>query len=126
MRAKPTSRLAGSDPHALSSEPSSVAKHFRVDLTRAAQRDVESSYDFIGRDNPAAADQWLEELERQISTLERSPARCPVIPEATELGREYRHLLYGSYRTIVRIAGSRVLVVRVIHGARLLSLTILE
>ena len=103
-----------------------MAKKFRVDLTRAAQRDIESTYDFISRDNPTAADGWLAELERQISTLERSPARCPVIPEAAELGREYRHLLYGSYRTIFRITGSRVLVVRVIHGTRLLSLTILE
>jgi plasmid stabilization system protein ParE len=103
-----------------------VAKKFRVDLTRAAQRDIESIYDVIGRDNPTAAGEWIEELERQISTLEQSPARCPVIPESAELGREYRHLLYGSYRTIFRIAGSRVLVVRVIHGARLLSLTILE
>lgn len=103
-----------------------MAKRFRVDLTRAAQRDIESIYDYIRRDNPKAAQQWLEELDRQISALEQSPARCPIIPEAPELGREYRHLLYGSYRTIFRIAGSRVLVVRVIHGARLLALTILE
>ena len=103
-----------------------MAKRFRVDLTRAAQRDIESIYDFIRRDNPAAARQWFDEIDRQISTLEQSPARCPIIPETPELGREYRHLLYGSYRTIFRIVGSRVLVVRVIHGARLLALTILE
>jgi len=103
-----------------------MAKRYRVEITRTAERDIEAIDDFILRDNPTAARKWVGEVERQISTLEQSPARCPLIPEAADLSREYRHLLYGPYRTIIKINGSCVIVVRVIHGARLLTFTLLE
>jgi len=103
-----------------------MARRYRVEITRTAERDIEAIYDFIARDNPTTAREWVREIERQISRLERSPAQCPIIPETADLGREYRHLLHGPYRTIFRIAGSRVMVVRVIHGARLLTFTLLE
>jgi|SRR3990172_2416848 len=103
-----------------------MAKRYRVEITRTAERDIQSIYSVIARDNPAVARRWVREIERQIATLERSPARCAVISESEELGREYRHLLYGAYRTIFRIDKARVIIVRVIHGARLLALTPLE
>jgi plasmid stabilization system protein ParE len=59
-------------------------------------------------------------------SLGRWPRRCPVIPEAPEFAVEYRHLVDGPYRTIFRVAGSRVIILRVIHGAQLLDLDILE
>jgi plasmid stabilization system protein ParE len=49
------------------------------------------------------------------------PLRHEVIPEAREIGVEYRHTLSGPYRTIYRVEKERVIVVRVIHGARLLD-----
>jgi toxin ParE1/3/4 len=49
-----------------------------------------------------------------------------VIPEATELGREYRQLSYGRYRTIFRVDGRVVWIVRVLHGAQLLETAVLE
>jgi len=61
-----------------------------------------------------------------MATLSLAPARCSIIPEAADLGRQYRHLLHRAYRTIFRIDGARVLVVRVIHGARLLSIDVLQ
>ena len=103
-----------------------MAKRYRVEITRTAERDIVAIYDFIAGDNPTAAREWVREIEGQISTVERSRARCPIIPETADLGREYRHLLDGPYRTIFRIEGSRVMVVRVIHGARLLTFTLLE
>ena len=68
----------------------------------------------------------ISEIVLQIDSLEQFPLRCPVIPESRELGREYRHIIYGNYRTIFRIDGSSVIIMRVIHGARLLSLEIFE
>ena len=78
------------------------------------------------RDNPVAAVKWIEEIEHQIDSLETFPERCPIIPETRELGREYRHLIFGNYRTIFRIQGSKVIIMRVIHGARLLNHEIFE
>ncbi len=83
-------------------------------------------YDYIERDSRQRAVKWFREIERQIRTLSRSPKRCPVIPESQEIGREYRHLIYGNYRTIFRAEGEIVYVVRVVHGARLLDSSALE
>lgn len=65
-------------------------------------------------------------MEEQIGALESVPTRCPLIPENELLGTVYRHLLYGNYRTIFKIAGSRVIIMRVVHGARLLDWSGLE
>jgi plasmid stabilization system protein ParE len=83
-------------------------------------------HEHIAHDNPSAAAAWLDTVERNVASLEQWPRRCPTIPEASELGVEYRHLIDGAYRTIFRIAGSRVIIVRVIHGAQLLDLDILD
>ena len=100
-----------------------MPKQYRVDITRTAERDI---HGFMARDNPPAAAAWLDTVERNIMSLERWPRRCPVIPEASGLDVEYRHLINAPYRTIFRVAGSAVLIVRVIHGAQLLALDILE
>ena len=79
-----------------------------------------------GRDNPLAAAAWLDSVERNIASLEQWPRRCSIIPEAADLDSEYRHLVDAPYRTIFRIVGRRVIIVRVIHGAQLLDLDILD
>jgi plasmid stabilization system protein ParE len=103
-----------------------VPKRYRVEITRTAERDLLGIYDYIERDSRQRALKWFREIERQIRTLSRSPKRCPVIPESEEIGREYRHLIYGSYRTIFRVEGEGVYVLRVVHGARLLDTSTLE
>jgi plasmid stabilization system protein ParE len=85
-----------------------------------------SIFEYIPQDNPEAVGRWIEEIERQINSLENFPLRCPVIPEARELGQEYRHLIYGNYRTIFRVQGSKVIIMRVIHSARLLDMEIFK
>ena len=80
----------------------------------------------FSRDNKTAAIKWVEEIERQIDSLGKFPLHCMFIPEAQELGEKYRHLVYGNYRTIFRIEGSKVIIMRVIHSARLLDLKIFE
>lgn len=99
---------------------------YRVEITRAAERDVVEIYEYIARSSPSAAAEWVVEIERQAQTLSRFPKRCPVIPEAEDLGLAYRHLIWGQYRTVFRIDGGIVYVVRVIHGARLLDSGALE
>lgn len=97
-------------------------RKFQVEITAVAESDITSIFEYISQDNPNAASKWIEEIERQIDSLENFPMRCPVIPEAEELGQEYHHLIYGNYRTIFRIRGSKVIIMRVIHSARLLDL----
>lgn len=99
---------------------------FRVRITRIAERDFEEIWSFIAQDSPDEADKFVRRLEEQITLLERFPKRCPLIPENESLGTQYRHLLYGSYRSVFRVSGKTVYVLRIIHGARLLDTSMFE
>jgi plasmid stabilization system protein ParE len=103
-----------------------VPAKFRVRITRAAERDVEDIWSFIAQDSPEEAGQFVARLEEQLATLEQLPERCSLIPENEILRTRYRHLLYGNYRTVFRVTGRTVYVVRIIHGARLLDTSMFE
>ena len=99
---------------------------YRVEITQTAESDIKEIFQYIASDSNQTAIKLVIEIERQIGSLEQFPLRCPVIPESRELGKEYRHIIYGNYRTIFRIDGARIIIMRVIHGARLLSLEIFK
>jgi plasmid stabilization system protein ParE len=103
-----------------------VPAEYRVRITRTAERDIEEVWTFIAQDSPEEAQRFIGRLEEQIKTLERFPERCPLIPENEILGTRYRHLLYGNYRSVFRITGRTVYILRVIHGARLLDPSMFE
>ena len=103
-----------------------MPKRYRVEITRSAERDALRIYEYIERKSPQQAAKWFAEIERQMRTLSQFPARCPVIPEADAIGVQYRHLIWGNYRTIFRVEVRIVYVVRVIHGAQLLETGTLE
>ena len=90
-------------------------------LSAGADRDLDEIWDYIAQDSSGNAEAFVLALEEQIASLERFPQRCSRIPENEILGTSYRHLIYGPYRTIFRIAGSKVVILRVIHSARLLD-----
>jgi len=103
-----------------------VPKKFSVDITATAEADVAGIWEHIASDKPDAATAFILRLEEQINTLETFPERCPLVPENELLGTAYRHLVFGNYRTIFRIVGARVIILRVIHGTRLLDIGLLE
>lgn len=101
-------------------------RKYSVEITEIAELDIKEIFEFISVDNKTAAIKWVEEIERQIDSLEKFPLRCPLIPEVQELGEKYRHLIYGNYRTIFRIEESKAIIMRVIHSARLLDMKVFE
>ena len=103
-----------------------MAVIYSVEITSVAERDVEVIWTSIAVDSPGNATAFILRLEEQIKTLEHVPERCPLIPENELLGTTYRHLIYGAYRTIFRIAGKTVYILRIIHGARLLDSSYFE
>lgn len=103
-----------------------MPKKFRVDITATAEADVAEIWDYIAKDKPEAATAFILRLEEQIGTLENFPERCPLVPENKLLGTAYRHLIYGNYRTIFKIVGKRVIILRILHGSQLLDIGLLE
>ena len=99
---------------------------FRVSITRVAESDIDQAWSFIAQDSPETTDKFISRLEEQIETLEVFPNRCALIPENEILGTRYRHMIYGDYRTVFRIAKRTVYVLRVIHEARLLDASMFE
>jgi len=98
-----------------------VPAKYRVEITNAAERDVDEIWTHIGADSIENATRFVLQLEDKVTTLEKMPARCPAIPENALLGTEYRHLVLGDYRVIFRIASSTVFILRIVHGNRLLD-----
>lgn len=99
-----------------------MQKTFKVLLARLAQNDLAEIHDYIAADSPANAVAFVMALEEKVLSLAIMPERAPLIPENSLLGTRYRHLVYGNYRIIFRIQGDSVIVLRLVHGARLFQL----
>lgn len=69
---------------------------FRVEIEPEALEDLDSIADYIkARSSFATAEKWFNGMMNDIASLKEMPARCPLAPEAKELGAEIRLLLHG-------------------------------
>lgn len=99
-----------------------ILKTYKVLLTRQAQNDLAEIYEYIAADSLENAITFVQAIEEKVFSLTTMPERAAMIPENSVLGSRYRHLPHGRYRIIFRIKDKRVVVLRIIHGARLLQL----
>jgi len=97
-----------------------VPRKYRVEIVPGAEHDIASIHDRIARDKSKAADRWAKRVRQKIRSLAVFRERYEFIPEAFEVGPDFRHLLFGEYRIIYVIEAKRVIVVRVMHAARIL------
>jgi plasmid stabilization system protein ParE len=97
---------------------------YRVSLAAPAEADTYAAFERIRAAAPMHAEKWLTRLFEAIFSLDRLPARCPVILEAKDLGYPARHLLYGKgngvYRIIFHVQEDEqhVRVLRIWHASR--------
>lgn len=88
----------------------------RVVYSREADDDLESIVDYIARDKPTAAREWLAQIRE----------RCHVLASHPELGEERlgfgvpgcRSFSVGQYVVFFRAVAGGIEVSRVIHGSR--------
>jgi len=99
---------------------------FAVSFSQKAEEDLEEIWSFIAADSPENATKFVLNLEKQVESLGRFPERCPLIPENSLLRAKYRHLIYGEYRSIFRVKGKTVFIIRIINSARLLEFAMVE
>ncbi len=87
----------------------------KVRWTRRALADLDSAYEYVAGDNPAAAERMLDRIEEAVTVLGRHP-------EAGRTGR-----IHGTREVVVtgtpflipyRVRRSTVELLAVIHGSR--------
>ena len=95
-------------------------KHYEVLLTRGAEQDLESLYDYIAEfDSVASANRVLDRLMEVVNGLTLLPERGSYPPELVALGiREYRQVAFKPYRVIYRVVDARVLIYLIVDGRR--------
>ena len=89
----------------------------KVKFTPSARTQFLERLEFIRQDNPTAARQFREKVERVLRRLEDFPESGRSIPEFPDL--PHREVLVRPYRFFYRVVGTTVWVVAVWHGAQL-------
>jgi toxin ParE1/3/4 len=80
--------------------------------------------DYIAKDKPSAAEDWLNTLFAKVERLETSPKIGRKVPEInSEL---FRELIYGNYKIIYRIAKGQLEILTIHHGKQLLIVDTLD
>ena len=88
----------------------------RVVFANAAERDLEDIGDGIGRDNPLRALTFVRELRGVALHLGDMPSAFPLVPRYEKRGIRLR--VFGNYLIFHCVEADRVVILRVLHGAR--------
>jgi len=81
--------------------------------------DLEAIGDYVARDNPAAAERWVNRL---IQTVEKAAVAPLVGRQVPELGRhDIRETYLRKYRIVYRVTADQVEILTVFEGHRLFS-----
>ncbi len=80
-----------------------------------AEEDLESIADYISRDSPVRALNFVQELRKQCLDLSLLPKSYRKFPE---LGENVYIMPYKNYVVLYQLLENVVLIERIIHGAR--------
>lgn len=86
-----------------------------VELTAAAEADLEAIGDYIAQDNPVRALSFVRELSRSCLELADMPEAWPIVPRYEHQGIHRR--VHGRYLTFYRVSEDRIVVLHVLNGA---------
>ncbi len=89
----------------------------RITWSDVAEADLDDLYDYIARDVPYYAEQFVDRLIEAISLLKDHPRLGRRVPEAEER-EDVRELIFQSYRIIYLAEAEQVHILTVIHGSR--------
>ena len=88
----------------------------RLVWSRRATRDAEHAAEWIAKDRPEGALDWLDGLHAAVLRLQEFPFSGHVIPEIPLAAR--REIPYRGYRVIYRLRPDAVEILRVAHARR--------
>ena len=89
----------------------------RIAWSDVAEADLDDLYDYIARDVPYYAEQFVGRLIDAVGVLQDHPKLGRRVPEAEER-EDVRELIFQSYRIIYLVDIEQVSILTVIHGSR--------
>ena len=92
----------------------------RVEWSPLALDQVSEIARYIAKDNPDAAERWVNELFESVERLADFPESGRVVPEVGV--RRIRELIFGAYRVIYSVK-DKVEILTVRRGSQLLRLS---
>ncbi len=95
---------------------------FEIEFAAVADAELLSTYAYLRRKNPHAANAWLIGIRATIYTLRSMPERCGRAAEADSTGLDVRELLHGkrqgTFRILFTIGPGSVLIRHVVRANR--------
>lgn len=88
----------------------------RIFRTADAVVDLDSIWDYIAHDNPAAADRMLDQLNEAFMLLSEYPEMGELQPNLAD--GTYRRFTCRNYVIYYRPWSDGIVLVRILHGAR--------
>ncbi len=97
-----------------------MGNRYVVRWSRTAADDLKEILSYIARnDGIEAARRLHRSVMKATRALHQNPARCRVVPELKEHGvTQYRELLVGPYRIVIRVSSDIVGLVAIFDGRR--------
>jgi len=89
----------------------------RITWSDVAEADLDDLYDYIARDVPYYAEQFVDRLIEAVGVLKDHPRLGRRVPEAGER-EDVRELIFRSYRVIYLVEAEQVHILAIIHGSR--------
>jgi len=89
----------------------------RIAWSDVAEADLDELYDYIARDVPYYAEQFVDRLIDAVGALKDHPKLGRRVPEAEER-EDVRELIFQGYRIIYLVETGRAHILTVIHGSR--------
>jgi toxin ParE1/3/4 len=87
----------------------------KVEITSAAEADLEAIADYIARDNPVRAESFVRELYERCLDIADTPDAWPMVPRY-EL-HCIRRRVQGRYLIFYRVSKYRITILHVLNGA---------
>lgn len=79
---------------------------------------ISETAEYIARDNPRAAEDWINTVFARIDQLSKFPESGRIVPEINN--QKIRELIHGDYRLVYRIEEKQISVLTVRHGKQIL------
>ena len=86
-----------------------------VEITAAAEADLEAIGDYIARDNPKRAVSFVRDLLHCCLDIAEMPEAWPVVPRYEHHG--IRRRVHGRYLIFYRIGPGRITILHILNGA---------